>query len=393
MFFKIVLNYIIGYINVQIEGYYIERFISTSIKNGVLIWNIKRKNTNLVYAKVSTYDFEKLQQDARKNQCLVTSISKKGLPYLLKRYSRRKSFFIALLVLIVISFILSKFVWNIDVIGNSTVSSNEIIKLVNEEGLKKGTLKSKVNIDKIINKIRLCRDDISWVGIEIKGTNVIINIVESKEKPEIIDEDDFTNIIATKDGEITKAYAQNGTLLVKEGDEVKKGDVLISGTIEGKYTDKYYVNAIGEVKAKVLYSKIIKVKKNEILRERTGKKNVKFAIKFNNFKINLFKTLSKFKNYDTIYSDKKIKIFPNFYLPIEICKYTNYEVNLKSVSYSEDEAKQIGEKQAKEELNSKIIDKEVVNSSTEIEDLGDYYNIKVTYEVNENIGTKEKINN
>ena len=51
------------------------------------------------------------------------------------------------------------------------------------------------------------------------------------------------------------------------------------------------------------------------------------------------------------------------------------------------------EKQAKEELNSKIIDKEVVNSSTEIEDLGDYYNIKVTYEVNENIGTKEKINN
>lgn len=393
MFFKIVLNYIIGYINVQIEGYYIERFISTSIKNGVLIWNIKRKNTNLVYAKVSTYDFEKLQQDARKNQCLVTSISKKGLPYLLKRYSRRKSFFIALLVLIVISFILSKFVWNIDVIGNSTVSSNEIIKLVNEEGLKKGTLKSKVNIDKIINKIRLCRDDISWVGIEIKGTNVIINIVESKEKPEIIDEDDFTNIIATKDGVITKAYAQNGTLLVKEGDEVKKGDVLISGTIEGKYTDKYYVNAIGEVKAKVLYSKIIKVKKNEILRERTGKNNVKFAIKFNNFKINLFKTLSKFKNYDTIYSDKKIKIFPNFYLPIEICKYTNYEVNLKSVSYSEDEAKQIGEKQAKEELNSKIIDKEVVNSSTEIEDLGDYYNIKVTYEVNENIGTKEKINN
>lgn len=393
MFFKIVLNYIIGYINVQIEGYYIERFISTSIKNGVLIWNIKKKNTNLVYAKVSTYDFEKLQQDARKNQCLVTSISKKGLPYLLKRYSRRKSFFIALLVLIVISFILSKFVWNIDVIGNSTVSSNEIIKLVNEEGLKKGTLKSKVNIDKIINKIRLCRDDISWVGIEIKGTNVIINIVESKEKPEIIDEDDFTNIIATKDGVITKAYAQNGTLLVKEGDEVKKGDVLISGTIEGKYTDKYYVNAIGEVKAKVLYSKIIKVKKNEILRERTGKKNVKFAIKFNNFKINLFKTLSKFKNYDTIYSDKKIKIFPNFYLPIEICKYTNYEVNLKSVSYSEDEAKQIGEKQAKEELNSKIIDKEVVNSSTEIEDLGDYYNIKVTYEVNENIGTKEKINN
>ena len=393
MFFKIILNYIIGYVNIQIEGYYIERFITTSIKDGILLWNIKRKNANLVFAKVSTYQLEKLKENARRNQCLVTVKSQKGVPYLLKKYSKRKSFLITLLILVIMSIALSKFVWNIEVTGNTTVNSEDIIKIVNDEGIKKGTLKSKVKIEKIVNKIRLLREDISWVGIEIKGTNVIISIVEAEKKPEIVDENDFSNIVASKDGVITKAYAQNGSLMVKEGDEVKKGDILISGTIEEKYADKYYVNAIGEVKAKVLYSKTARVSKNEIKRDRTGKKNTKFAIKINNFKINLFKTLSKFKNYDTIYTNKKIKILPNFYLPIEICKYTNYEVNLNSVEHSEDEAKQIGEKQAKEELSKLIEDKEISNTYTEIEDLGDYYNIKVTYEVIEEIGTKEKINN
>ena len=393
MVFKIILNYIIGYVNIQIEGYYIERFITTSIKDGILLWNIKRKNTNLVFAKVSTYQLEKLKENARRNQCLVTVKSQKGVPYLLKKYSKRKSFLITLLILVIMSIALSKFVWNIEVTGNTTVNSEDIIKIVNDEGIKKGTLKSKVKIEKIVNKIRLLREDISWVGIEIKGTNVIISIVEAEKKPEIVDENDFSNIVASKDGVITKAYAQNGSLMVKEGDEVKKGDILISGTIEEKYADKYYVNAIGEVKAKVLYSKTARVSKNEIKRDRTGKKNTKFAIKINNFKINLFKTLSKFKNYDTIYTNKKIKILPNFYLPIEICKYTNYEVNLNSVEHSEDEAKQIGEKQAKEELSKLIEDKEISNTYTEIEDLGDYYNIKVTYEVIEEIGTKEKINN
>lgn len=392
MFFKIILNYIIGYVNIQIEGYYIERFITTSIKDGILLWNIKRKNTNLVFAKVATYELDKLRENARKNQCLVTVKSQKGIPYLLKKYSKRKSFIITLLVLVMVSIFLSKFVWNIEVTGNNTVKSEDIIKIVNDEGLKKGTLKSKVKTEKIINKIRLLREDVSWVGMEIKGTNVIISIVEAKEKPKIIDENDFTNIVASKDGVIAKAYAQNGTLMVKEGDKVRKGDILISGTIEEKYADKYYVNAIGEVQAKVLYSKTVKICKNEIKRNRTGKKDTKFAIKINDFKINLFKTLSKFKNYDTIYTNKKIKILPNFYLPIEICRYTNYEVNLNSVEHFEDEAKQIGEEQAKNELSSLITDKEISNTYTEIEDLGDYYNIKVTYETIEEIGTKEKIN-
>lgn len=59
-------------------------------------------------------------------------------------------------------------------------------------------------------------------GIHIKGTNVIIEIVEADKKPDIIDEKEYCNIITKSDGVITKINVQNGTALVKEGDVVKK---------------------------------------------------------------------------------------------------------------------------------------------------------------------------
>lgn len=59
-------------------------------------------------------------------------------------------------------------------------------------------------------------------GIHIKGTNVIIEIVEADKKPNIIDENEYCNIITESDGIITKINVQNGTALVKVGDVVKK---------------------------------------------------------------------------------------------------------------------------------------------------------------------------
>ena len=41
--------------------------------------------------------------------------------------------------------------------------------------------------EEIVNKIRLQRNDIAWIGIDIKGTNAIVKVVKADEKPEDID--------------------------------------------------------------------------------------------------------------------------------------------------------------------------------------------------------------
>lgn len=390
MLFKILINFLFGYLNIELEGYYIERFINTCISKNIFLWGIKRTKSTILFANIGAGDFKQAVKIAKKHGCRIKIKSKSGLPFIIKKYKKRKIFFILLFLVIIGIYTLSKFVWNIEITGNTKVDSIEILSALEEDGLKVGVLKSKVDTDEIINKIRYQREDIAWIGIELDGTNAIVKIVEADSKPEIIDENDYCNIVATKDAVIEKISAQNGTLMVKEGDTVKKGDVLIAGWMEGKYTGKNYVNANGEVKAKVTYSQSEKIGKKEIKREQTGKNENKYAIKFNNFKINFYKTLSKYEIYDTMYTNKKIKLFSNFYLPIEVIKYTNYEVTETEISYGKEEAKIEGQKRAEEKLN-KLIEGEISKKDVNITEFETYYDVKVTYEVIEQIGTKEKI--
>ncbi len=390
MLFKILLKFLFGYFKIEIEGYYVEKFINSCINNNIFLWRTSRTKTTIMNANIGTDDINKAEELAKRYQCHIKILREKGVPFILKKYKKRKLFFILLLALIVIIIALSKFVWNVEVLGNNKVDAEEIIEMAKEDGLNIGVLKSKVDSGKIINRIRMEREDIAWIGIEIKGTNAIIKIVEADEKPDVVNEDEFSNIVAKKSGVITKITATNGTAMHQVGDTVNKGDILISGWMEGKYTGKYYVNSNGEVKAKIIYTQIEQINKSEDKRNQTGKSESKYSIKFNNFQINFYKRLSKFKKYDTMYTTNKVKLFPNFYLPIDIIKTTNYEVNETEISYDENTAKATGEKIAQEKLD-KMVEGEVINKNTEITDKGNYFNVKVIYEVIENIGTKEKI--
>ena len=300
MLLKILISYIIGYVNISVEGYFIERFMNICISKKILLWNIKREKSTFLYANVGIKNFKKLKEIAKKTKCKINIKEKKGLPFVLNRHRKRKIFLILLIVFFIILFTLSNFIWNIEVTGTSNISKEEILETLKENGLKIGMAKNKIDTQKIINSIRLNRDDVAWVGIGITGTNATVKIVEADLKPEIIDENDYCNIVSEKEGLILKVTAKNGTPLVKKDDIVKKGSILIAGYIEGKYTGTRYVHSEGEVLAKVWYSKKDKIELQKREYKQTGKNESKYSIRIKNFVINLYKTLPNFENYDTI---------------------------------------------------------------------------------------------
>ena len=392
MFIKIILNYIIGYLRISIEGYYIERFINVCKNNKIAIWNLKRdKEINLEF-NIGVRDFKEICKIAKKTRCKVKIERKKGLPFLLHRYKKRKIFILLLIIIVALIMLSSNFVWNVEITEENNNVLENIEQDLKEAGLETGKLKSKIDTKEIINKIRLKREDIAWMGIELKGTNAIVKLVKAEEKPEIINEEEYCNIVSDKEGIITKINAQSGTANAKVGDTIKQGDVLINGWMEGKYTGIRYVHAKGEIEAKVWYTKHKKILYNTTERKETGNVEEKYQIKFNNFKINLYKTLSKFEIYDTIETENKFKLFSDFYLPISINKITNKEVEEVQKKYSLEEAKNIGIQELEEELDKEIEDKDkIVNKNINTYENEDGVDVYVTYEVLENIGTNEKI--
>ena len=361
-------------------------------RSGIYLENLKREKSTIIKASVPVKEFKNVAKIAKESKCKIKIKSKKGLPFILNRYRKRKIFALLIFIILIIIAILSNFVWNIQIEGTEKISKDELIQTLKEEGLSIGKFKPGIETREIINKVRLDRDDIAWIGIEITGTNAIVKVVEAEEKPEIVDEDEYCNIVATKDGVVTKIMAQNGTPLVKNGDLIKKGTVLIGGWLEGKYTGTRYVHSNGQVEAKVWYTQKERVYLKETKKEDTGEAQNKYSVNINNFIINFNKRVSKFENYDTIEEAKKIKLFSNFYLPIELVKTTYKEYKVVEIAHTLEEAKTIGIERAKDKLNAQIENtNNITDEQVNIKEETNFVDVEVVYEVKENIGTKEKI--
>ena len=263
--------------------------------------------------------------------------TKKGIPFFIFNYRKRKLFVIVTILMFIVVYGTTRFIWNIDIEGNEKIKDDDILQILKEEGIEVGKLKSKIERDSIISDIRLKMEDIAWIGIKFKGTNAIVEIVEAKEKPEILDESQVCNIVAKESAVISKIVVQNGTARVNVGDTVNAGDLLVEGVMEGKYTGTRMVNAEATIYGKISYQKSKKESLIQEIEKSTGKEEKKIEINLNNFKIILPKGVSNFKNYDTIKTNKKIKLFSNFYLPISITKIRLIEKEKEYINYSQEE--------------------------------------------------------
>lgn len=396
MIFKKIIMFFIGYVNISVEGFFIERFINICKSKNILLQNIYLQNDTYLKTKILKSDYKEIVHIAKKVKCKIKIENKVGIPFLINKYKKRKIFAIAILVIAIFICICTRFIWNIDIIGNEEISNEEIMELVQKYGIKIGSLKSNINIQKICNNIMVERNDIAWIGIRIKGTNATISIKESKKIPEVIDKNEICNIVANKSAIISKIIVRNGTARVNESDAVKKGDLLVEGIMEGEHTGKRFVHAEADIFGK---NTLIKEKKEQFVQYETinsGKEENKIELCINNFKINFNKGVSKFENYDTIISNKKVRIFSNYYFPVEIKTIKNIELQMVQKEYSEIELKEKIirelENSFEEEYKISEFDEENINRNEEITILSDGINVKIIYEIEENIGSKVNVN-
>ena len=173
---KILYLYIFGYVDIKITGFFTERFLNLCFAKSVFLWKFKRISSTQIEARISVKDFKKIHNISKKSKCKVHILSKQGLPFLLHRYKKRKIFAITFLVIAILIFGLTRVVWTVEINCDGEINKSQIINILNENGIEKGKLISKINTEKAINEICMKNEKISWCGIKIEGTNVIVSL-------------------------------------------------------------------------------------------------------------------------------------------------------------------------------------------------------------------------
>ena len=262
-------------------------------------------------------------------------VAKYGYGNNLKKLSKRPGLVFGLIISIVMCFFFSNTVLDIRYVGEASLHRQEVSAILEELGIKKGMFTFFLDTETIENAVTKV-DGISFGQVQLKGSVLFVGGQKQLDEPDIEDTTDYSPIVAQCNGIITRVVVQSGTALVKQGQTVKAGDVLIAPYTVSQQGEETVFNpcyAKGDVYAKVYYSQSSVFYPEIITQERTGNKKT-----FTDIAI-FGKTLSgkkeiPFENFESVVSVTKSKSI----IPFEIITTTYYETQSVKIVRTFEEA-------------------------------------------------------
>ncbi len=320
-------RYIGGYLTVIFYGEFPEKILNLTSFNKIFLWN-SRLTDKGIESCISVKDFRNIRFILKNSGIKVHILKKHGLPFKIAQNHKRLGLAVGARIFTVFLSFMSGHIWIIDVKGNQRVEKEEIIAALNDigicEGVKRNSINSKTQREKLLLKI----DSLAWSSLNTEGCRLTVNVSEIKnKKPQ---NNLPSNLKATADGIITKINITSGNCIVKKGDTVKAGDVLVSGIIERQGGTKF-VRSSGTIMATTERSITVKGNFKQKVIEENTKRKTKRVLEFFSYKMPLYLGKER-KSYN---SENKIKTFSLFNqkLPIRIYEKKFYFTDEYTILY------------------------------------------------------------
>lgn len=385
-------KYIRGYLTIRVKGLNLEKFLNASISHGVNFWDVKKVSMTEIQLKTSIKGYRLLKRTLKSTGCQLSIIDKNGFPFFMSKIKKRKMLGIGFIVFLFMIIILSSFIWSVRITGVKTINTKEIEQNLAELGVKPGALKIDLAVADIENNMLIKMGRLSWIKVRFVGTRAEVEIKERVAPPEMVADDKPCNIVAKRDGIITKIVSSSGDVVVSQGDPVKKGDILVTGIIERENMEKRYVHSSAEVIARTWYKNSVTVPLQQAKKFRTGNKIANISLLIGSKKIQIKNNTIPYKSYDKIEKSTKIIDTDFFQLPFEIVIDEYYETTGKYVKLTDEEAKALAAESAEKAIIDSILpDARVINKVVKTEIKDGLVTADVLIETIEDIGMSEEL--
>ena len=377
-----------GCVHITVRGEGINRLINALAEAGIPVWDIRpASNNQTADMKLLLRDFHALRPLLKRTGCRMHVARRIGLPFRLAKLYKRKFFAAGIGAFFLLLFVLSSLVWNINVVGNEKIPTEDILKAAKEEGVRPYQWIFRLKEpDKLSRALSLKLPETSWIGVERKGTTITIQVVEA-EKPEKEPLASPRHLVSKSDAVITSIYAEQGRPLVQKNTRVKKGQVLISGILGDGEARSQVVVAKGEVKGLVWHEYQLEVPLVQKRKIYTGERKDKSYLVLGNRAIQLWGYGKEpFAKSETL-TERDPLTWRSIALPIGWMTEKVMEVTETQETLQPEEAKKLGFEAAIRDIlakygnDSQIISQKILHEKREN---GKVY-MKVLFEVEEKI--------
>lgn len=343
---------IFGYHTIVIPRLLCEQFLNLCIRYGFSYYDIRIDEENKqVYIDVPSSQYKRILTACRVWEIRVKKEGRHGLPRRILRYRKRWGLLAGAIVSIAIFCLSQSVLWRMDVTGNERLSEDEIIEILNQNGLSVGDFIRELDTNSIEQRIMINDDDIAWISVNIVGTVAHVEVrevidTEIKEK-----ESKPANLVSRFDAQIVSLEVYTGFTCIKEGDFVRAGELLVSGIYESEKAPLRYSRASGSVYGRVTRTFEIEIPLKQVQKVATGEKVTKKSLIFFGKTIKFFTNYRNLpSSYDIINYVYTLNPFSLGELPISLSVDEYYEYEMLEVEISEE----IAIEQAYEKLQQKI---------------------------------------
>lgn len=357
-------KYLRGAVKIRISGSMPERFINLCIIEQILLWGITKIDEDLI-AWIRLDDFFRIRPLVIASHTKVKVLAQRGLPFVVKRAKRRKTLMVGVILFFALLYTLSSYIWFVEITGLKNVPDQGIRYVAEQYGLRPGSIKNGINSKAIEREIALQIPEVAWVGINFTGTRAVIEVVE-KTMPKQEDKAP-AHLVACKDGVISEIIVLAGQAAVKNGNTVKKGDLLIKGFalepvqigVEGQPLINNIppepIRAQGIIKARVWYEGYAETELKQTTITRTGNQQMAVIMKLGSHEV-AFNEIPEqsYEEFETEIIYKQWPLWRNRQLAVESTITIYREINSTHIEKSIEQARNEAYNKALQAVQSNI---------------------------------------
>ena len=227
-------------------------------------------------------------------------------------------------------------------------TKEQILRVLKDElNVYGGDPEKLVDCFEIEKRLRLDYSEIGWISVEKKGCSLSVMMNESVMPSQVETLDKPCHIVAEYDGVVTRMEILSGIPVVKVGDEVKKGDVLVLGIVPvvGDYGTLVRNNPVGARGAVYLESDFFYNSNCSMKYERKNFQNERFGLEIFLLNRKLFSYIPRYsdKKYDIMSTDIVPYVFEDYKVPVMFRKYRCLTYESEIIQMTEKEVKEKAE--------------------------------------------------
>ena len=228
---------------ITFEGLNVSRFVAQLTAKGTSILSVERQG-KVWTIEVPAHSAKHILALLREKCYNITNIDYIGASAAVKFVKNRFVLPIVCLLCVALLLISSQFCFRIEIVGDF---ETDVVKTaLSNAGVGIGTNLSRIDVGALENTLA---NDVGamYAVVTRTGSVLYVNVVAKKEIVPPVEMSKRRDIVATRSGKVTAVLCEQGNPLVKVGDFVKVGDVLIEGRRvfnDGTSTDVY---ALGRV--------------------------------------------------------------------------------------------------------------------------------------------------